>query len=297
MSLRSVHSAEAWPSVSSPSAKHSVLVVGASSGLGAAMLHRFQSESWNAIGTCRASDRQSEPSGLMRLDVNDEASVSDLAMQFASGPPDVLVLNAGFGIAGAIEHTSVQEANAQIDTNLIGVHRMVRSFLPAMRERGSGTIIVVGSIGARLPVPFQALYCASKAAVAVYAEALEMEVRRHGIRVHLIEPGDHRTGFTQARREVQAPSSDPYGTDAAAALRTMAANEKAGRDPMKLAIRVVRLANGPQGPFRLTIASPLERLLLSIKRMLPQRAFATLTMKAFKVRTAGLSKDAAGQSR
>ena len=115
------------------------------------------------------------------------------------GRIDVLINNAGFGISGAIEETSEEEAYSQFNTNFFGMHRMCRNVLPIMRKQRKGLIINIGSVAGLFSIPFQTMYSASKYAMECYTEALRMEVRDWGIRAVIIEPGDTRTGFTDNR--------------------------------------------------------------------------------------------------
>ncbi|SFT78187.1 Short-chain dehydrogenase [Pseudovibrio denitrificans] len=252
---------------------NSVLISGASKGLGAAMLKAFTVNGWQAIGTSRHGGT------LEELDVCDEDSVLALRNRI-NLVPDCLILNAGSGIAGPIEMTAASEAVRQIDTNLLGVDRMVRAFLPDMRKRRSGTIVIVGSIASRLPIPFQALYSASKAAIANYAAALSMEVAPFGLHVMLVEPGDHRTDFGAARR--RSPSdNDPYEPSTTRAINSMAKSEESGNDPERFANLVVRACMSDKPPHRLTITTPTERMLLILSAILPRRMMLKATRRAF----------------
>lgn len=194
----------------------SVLVTGASSGIGAATAKHLASAGFRVFGTTRKPE--SLPPGApaiewVPMDVRDEASVSSAVSQVlaAAGALDALVCNAGFGIFGSVEEVSVDEAHAQFDTNFFGVLRCLRVVLPGMRERARGRVVLVGSLAGRAPLPFQAHYSASKAAVDALALALRSELHGHGVSVSLVEPGDIRTPFNEAidfsasARSVYAP--------------------------------------------------------------------------------------------
>ena len=122
-----------------------------------------------------------------------------------TGPIDVLVNNAGFGLFGAVEETSIEEARGQFETTFWGAVRLIEQVLPTMRERRSGRIINVSSVLGFMPVPFQAFYVASKHALEGYSEVLNLEVRPFGVFVSLIEPSFIRTGFFEHRQEAKAP--------------------------------------------------------------------------------------------
>ncbi len=136
----------------------------------------------------------------VEMDVCSDESVDKAVSQVEASCDgiDALVCNAGFGIFGSIEEVSLEAAQRQFDTNIGGVLRATRRVLPAMRERRSGRIALVGSLSGRAPIPFQAHYSASKAAVEAIAGALYNEVMPYDIRVCLIEPGDINTPFNVA---------------------------------------------------------------------------------------------------
>jgi len=147
------------------------------------------------------------------MDVGDEDSVSRGVTEILEqeGLLDAVVCNAGFGIFGSVEEVSIDDAQAQFDTNFFGVLRVLRAVLPGMREARAGRVILVGSLAGRAPIPFQAHYSASKAAIEALALALHNEVRSFGVRVTLIEPGDINTPFNEAMTWVTSPESSAYG--------------------------------------------------------------------------------------
>jgi len=112
------------------------------------------------------------------------------------GRIDLLVNNAGFGVAPAsAEESSIEQARAIFDTNFFGIVRMTRAVVPHMRHQGSGRIINIGSVLGFLPMPYMALYAATKHAIEGYSESLDHELRTRGIRVSVIEPAYTKTRF------------------------------------------------------------------------------------------------------
>src|SRR5205823_14675538 len=103
--------------------------------------------------------------------------------------------SAGLGVSGAAEESSVDQARALFETNLFGAMRMTRAVLPVMRTQGRGRIINVSSVVGLIPVPFMALYASSKHALEGYSQSVDHEVREHGVRVLLVEPGFTKTSF------------------------------------------------------------------------------------------------------
>lgn len=175
------------------------LVTGASSGIGEASAKKLLAAGYIVYGTSRRGAKAKEgPFPMLTLDVTDDASVEAAVHELMrrEGRIDLLVNNAGFGVAPAgAEESSLQQAQSIFDTNFFGIVRMTRAVVPHMRGQGSGRIINIGSIIGVVPMPYVALYAASKHAVEGYSEALDHELRTRGIRVSVIEPAFTKTQF------------------------------------------------------------------------------------------------------
>jgi len=175
------------------------LVTGASSGIGEATASKLAAAGYTVYGTSRRGAQSSKHTfQMLKLDVTDDASVEAAVNELLKreGRIDVLVNNAGFGVApAAAEESSIEQAKAIFDTNFLGIVRMTRAVAPHMRGQRSGRIINIGSILGLVPVPYAALYSASKHAVEGYSEALDHELRTYGIRVSVIEPAYTKTQF------------------------------------------------------------------------------------------------------
>ncbi len=202
------------------------------------------------------------------MDVTDDESVlRAVAMVMEKeGRVDVLVNNAGIAIAGAVEDCCIGDAKEQFDVNLFGVLRVSRAVLPAMRRQRSGYIINIGSIGGLVAIPYQGLYSASKFALEGLSEALRLEVRDFGIRVVLVEPGDHRTALTSNRRFVQ---SDTYRERFDCAIARMACDEQGGPRPERVARLVYRVMQKPNPRLRYTVGPVMQRAAVWLKRLMP----------------------------
>jgi len=175
--------------------KTSVLVTGASSGIGAAAAQLLSERGFEVFGTSRRPEQLGPGAPdvhWVAMDVCDEESVREGVAQVLSAVPrlDALVCNAGFGIFGSVEEVSIAAAKEQFETNFFGTLRTLRATVPHMREAGRGRIAIVGSLAGRAPIPFQVHYSASKSAVDALAVGLRNELQPLGVRVSLIEPGD-----------------------------------------------------------------------------------------------------------
>jgi NAD(P)-dependent dehydrogenase (short-subunit alcohol dehydrogenase family) len=175
------------------------LVTGASSGIGQATAQLLAKAGYKVYGTSRrGGDASARSFDMLPLDVTSDESV-DAAVQKLmqlDGRIDLLVNNAGFGVAPAgAEESSVEQARSIFDTNFFGIVRMTRAVVPQMRRQGAGRIINIGSVLGFLPMPYGALYAATKHAIEGYSESLDHELRTRGIRVSVIEPAYTKTPF------------------------------------------------------------------------------------------------------
>lgn len=184
-------------------------LTGASSGIGKAAALALTKAGYRVIGTSRTARTGDARDGirLIACDVTSEESVRAAVSEAHAelGHIDLLVNNAGFGIAGAAEESSIDQVRALYDTNVLGVVRVTNAVLPIMRAQGSGRILNVGSGLGFIPAPFNAHYSGTKHALEGYSESLDHEVRSFGVRVAVIEPGTTRTSFESSTVPPDAP--------------------------------------------------------------------------------------------
>jgi NAD(P)-dependent dehydrogenase (short-subunit alcohol dehydrogenase family) len=178
-----------------------VLITGASSGIGQATASLLADRGYKVFGTSR-QPRSDTSDGfvMLQLDITSDTSVKACihAVMQRTGRMDILINNAGYGLSGAIEETSIQEAKSQFETNFFGAVRMVKTVLPVMRQQRSGHIINISSMGGVVGNPFLGFYSASKFALEGYTEALRHEVKRFNIHVSLVEPTYFKTNAANA---------------------------------------------------------------------------------------------------
>ena len=265
-----------------------VLITGASSGIGKVCADHLQQSGYRVYRASRSlQDDTTGDSGNISLDVDDESSVQEAISRIIEkeGRIDVVVNCAGFGIAGAVEDTSIEEAKAQFETNFFGVLRVCQAVLPSMREKGSGLIINISSIAGLISVPFQGFYSASKFALEGLTEALRLEVSPFGIKVVLVEPGDFQTAFSANRRKVaRSENSSAYRDHLARALSVSEKDESKGHHPIAIARLIERIIRNPSPKLRYSIGPLFERLTPALKNVLPYRLTEWLTMKYFDLR-------------
>jgi short-subunit dehydrogenase len=228
---------------------------------------------WQVFGTSRREVTDAAWQWIP-MDVDSDTSVADAMGRIASSSPlDAVVAGAGWGLAGPVEQTTIEEAKAQLETNFWGAVRVVQHALAGMRERGSGRVVLVSSIGGAIAIPYQAFYSASKFALEGYGEALAYEVEPFGIHVTLIEPGNVATDFTDRRRFVGGVEAGPYGAATKKAVELMERDERNGVSSDSVAAVVERVLNVRRPPRRVSVGRADERVGLVAKRLMPFRLF------------------------
>lgn len=194
-----------------------VLITGCSSGIGRAAAKRFQAEGWNVVATMRNPDGETELAELsdtlvVALDVTD-ASTIDAAVAAGMerfGGIDVLVNNAGYGAYGPVESTPREKIVRQFETNVLGLLDVTKAVLPLFRQRGSGVIVNLSSMGGKITLPLGALYHGTKFAVEGISEAMTYELAAIGTTIKLVEPGIVATEFSGRSMDL---SIDPEHTE------------------------------------------------------------------------------------
>ena len=265
--------------------EQSILITGATSGIGRDAALRLAGAGHLVLAGGRRRDAlaglAAESRGRIEplvLDVTEPASVEaarELVERRTGGRGlDVLVNNAGYALPGPLEALAEADLRGLFDTNLFGLLAVTRAFLPAMRERGLGRVVNVGSIMGRVAMPLLGAYNASKHAVAAVTDTLRMELAPFGVSVVLVEPGALRTGFAARALTGLDPYRDP-GSPYAAAL--------AGTDAAWA--RVYRFAPGPSAAGRAIVRAatadrPAPRYVVPARNRLVVAALAALPTPA-----------------
>ena len=261
-----------------------VLITGCSSGIGRATAVHLARD-WPVYATARRpdsiADLEAEGCRLLPLDVTDPASAQAAvkAIEEEHGAVGVLVNNAGYGLHGAVESVSIDDARAEFETNFFGLAHLTQLVLPGMRSQREGRIVNISSMGGKVTLPGGGFYHASKFAVEALSDALRFELRKFGVHVIVIEPGLVKTEFgTTAVDTVGDHSADgPYGSfNAALQAKIASAYEgllgKTAASPEGIA-RLIGKAISTSHPRTRYVKPMSTRALLLAKRVLPDRAF------------------------
>jgi NAD(P)-dependent dehydrogenase (short-subunit alcohol dehydrogenase family) len=281
-----------------PTDPRSILITGSSSGIGLALARRFAARGWRVFATMRrpegAQALRDEAARLgwrlttPALDVTRDDSVTaavDAALAETGGRLDVVVNNAGYYALGALEETTPDELRAQLETNVIGVHRVTRAVLPAMRARRDGTIVTLGSISGLVAVPMSGPYHASKWALEGMIESLRLEVLPFGVRVVLIEPGPYESDLHT--KEIQAEASrradSPYAALLAAYRRQSA---RLRRAPLPGLVDLIERAATARRPRLRWLAGPTSFSAGRLRALCPDRVYEWVMRLGFPIRRA-----------
>lgn len=263
-----------------------VLVTGASSGMGKDFAQRLLREGYQVFVAARSVDKMQglEEAGAIpiRMDISKEEEIVaavDLIRE-KTGGVDVLINNAGFAQYGPVEETDVDAARYQFEVNLFGLARLTQLLLPAMRARKAGRIINISSMGGKIYTPLGAWYHATKHALEGWSDCLRMELAPHGIDVVIVEPGAILTSFGDALAEHYAGDPEgPYGALVKGMERAAARSYERGLGSRpgvitNLVLQAIR-ARRPKVRY---VGGAMARPLMILRRVLPDRWFDRLLM-------------------
>lgn len=262
-----------------------VFITGISSGFGLETAKLLSQQGYTVYGTARRNVDLPPDIYCLNVDVRDREAVEKAVAEIIEreGRIDVLINNAGMGIGGPLEFATEEEIREQMDTNFMGLVHCVDAVLPHMRNKGSGKIIAISSIGGLMGLPFQGFYSASKFAIEGYCEALRLETKQFGVKVVVVRPGDFSTGFTGSRKKtIHAEASQIY-TSYAESMAKVEHDETGGLKPQVLAHRISRILRKKNPRYGYVVASFEQRLSVFLKRALPAKWFASILGKYYKL--------------
>ncbi len=270
-----------------------VLVTGGSSGIGRATCRLLVDQGWRVYGASRRAIPEVAGPKVARtevtwrhltMDVTDEAAIAAAMTTLSdeAGRLDAVVHCAGESFVAPIEEASIAEVQRHFDLNVFGTVRVLQAVLPVMRAQRHGKLIVIGSIGGLIGLPFHGYYSAGKFALDGLIEALRPEIKPFGIDATVLHPGDIDTEIGQNRvATAQTDAGSPYHAAYQRAVASYAAAEQAGSHPDLVAKEIARLLAKPHMPVRALAGKSIEKLGVVAKRLLPSRQFEYVMARAY----------------
>lgn len=258
-----------------------IFITGASKGIGLEIARQLQAQGHTVYGTSRNPEKSGvQDVRLLPLDVTDGQAVSQVISQVLNeaGHIDVLINNAGYDLYGTAEDTTMEELHAQMDTNFYGAVRVTQAVLSHMRQRRTGKIINIGSIGGVMSLPLNSAYAASKFALEGYTESLRFEMLPFNVYASIVQPGQVKTetlntAFPTTNRQTIFAVEE-------AAQRSRERGEHVNLKPEHVAQTVSRIVNNSRPKLRYPVGSQV-RMVVALKRYLPERVYESLIAQQF----------------
>ena len=262
--------------------QRSILITGASSGIGLAAAGTLQGRGWRVIATARKPEdierlKVNEGLEVIRLELSDPASVAacaDEALKLTGGKLTALYNNAAYGQVGAVEDLTTEVLRAQFEVNLFAAHTLIRRVLPSMRANGGGRIVQCSSVLGLIAAPYRGAYCASKFALEALTDSLRLELTDTPIHVSLIEPGPIRTRFVaralERFRETIDIEASPHRVTYLRRLDAMEAGgaERFKLEPSEVVFKLIHALESPRPRRRYYVTTPTHAAVV-LRRVLP----------------------------
>ncbi len=267
-----------------------VLVTGGSSGIGLSICKHLTAKGYKVYGTSRSADNGDTPHGfeMVKMEFTDRDSIHaavDYILE-KSGTIDVLVNNAGTGMAGAVEDATTEEINEIFQIITFAALDVCRAVIPTMRKNKSGKIINISSIAGEFGLPFRGVYSAAKSALDRFSETMRMELSPWNIYVSTVQPGDFKTNINQHRRSTQKGYSEdsPYHKIFKETLEHISDEVATAQDPIIVARIVERIITSRKPKMRYPAATFVQRLAISLNRILPTEVFQSMLQGRYPVK-------------
>ncbi len=264
-----------------------VLITGASSGIGKSMAHYLRDKGLKVYGTSRNARNGDVSEGItmLQMDVTNDASVQSAVDYLISKESriDVVVNNAGIGMVGSVEDSSPDEMKMQFETNYYGPVRVMQAVMPHMRAQGSGHIINISSLAGLFGLPYRGVYSAAKYALNGLSESMRMEVKRFGVKVSVICPGDFKTAIKTSRIRAVKGDDSVYTQEFNKVHHLLNEELHHSGDPIevaKVAWKIIE-SKDPK-PFYIA-ASAFQKFVVHLRYWLPTKAFQWLMMRNYKM--------------
>ncbi len=266
--------------------KKVVLITGSSSGIGKSIGEYLHEKGFAVYGTSRNPKKiVNSVFPLLTLDVRDVQSIKNVIAEviLKSGRVDVVINNAGVGITGPIEEIPTQEIKNNFETNLFGPIEVMKTVLPQMRLQKSGLIINITSIAGYMGLPYRGIYSASKGALELITEAMNMEVKSFGINITNVAPGDFATNIAAGRFHAPLIKGSAYEIPYGNILKTIDNHVDSGNNPNEMAEAVYKIIQIPNPKIHYKIGGFMQKFSILLKRILPDKMYEKMLMNHYKL--------------
>ncbi|MEO6286869.1 MAG: oxidoreductase [Dyadobacter sp.] len=269
--------------------KKTVLITGASAGIGKATAIYLAQNGYNVYGAARRIEKMQDLEGHgikpISLDVTNEESLIACVEQILkeAGSIDILVNNAGSGYYGALEDMPISDAKYQMEVNVFGVARLIQLVLPSMRKNRFGKIVNISSVGGKVTLPLGGWYHASKFAIEGLSDALRKEVKSFGIDVIVIEPGGTKSEMVGLGTEymMQVSGNTPYHSLAKGISKMYAKIEKDAAEPNVIA-KLIKEGIEAENPKTRYVGASGAKMMLFFRKVLSDKLFDKMVMSQMK---------------
>jgi NAD(P)-dependent dehydrogenase (short-subunit alcohol dehydrogenase family) len=268
---------------------NTILITGASTGIGRSTAQLFQQKGWNVVATMRSPEKAADLARLpnvlcLPLDVTDATTIQPAIDQALAqfGSIEALVNNAGYALVGPFEACEEAEIRRQFETNVFGLMAVTRALIPHFRTQNQGTIVNVASIGGKVGFPLYSPYHATKWAVEGFSESLQYELKPFNIRVKLIEPGPIKTDFyTRSLSVAKKAGLTAYDAYVDRVLPAISRIGEGGSSPDVVADMIYRAVMDRSGQLRYPVGGGAE-FLMGLRKILPDGLFEQIVHRSTK---------------
>lgn len=263
-----------------------VLITGGSSGIGKSVGEFLHHKGFVVYGTSRNPERVlNSVFPLVALDVRNTESIQAAIAKIiaVTGRLDVVINNAGVGITGPLEEIPTSEIKNNFETNFFGPIEVMKAALPQMRQQKSGLIINVTSIAGYMGLPYRSVYSASKGALELITEALNMEVKSFGINITNVAPGDFATNIASGRFHAPLIKGSAYEIPYTKTLAMMDEHVDSGSNPNEMALAIYNIIQAKNPKVHYKVGAFMQKFSIVLKRLLPDKIYEKMLMNHYKL--------------